>query len=82
MKELVIFAAQFGTVFALAFQSQSVNKGHYLAAFFNSLAIGTGQFFVLKMVPAAHGSGELFAFMAAGPLAVVCSMWAHRKVMK
>ena len=81
MMEFVIFAATFGTVFALGFQSQCVNGGHYLAAFFNSLAIGTGQIFILKLVPDASSVGQIAAYMLGGPFGIVCSMWAHRRWM-
>ncbi len=81
MTELVIFCATFGTVFALGFQSQCVNSGHYIAAFFNSLAIGTGQFFILKLVPEAHGIGQYMAYLLGGPLGIIASMWAHRRWM-
>lgn len=81
MTELIIFLATFGTVFALGFQSQCVNGGHYLAAFFNSLAIGTGQIFILKLVPDAHGFGQYAGYMLGGPFGIVASMWAHRRWM-
>lgn len=80
MNALFIFIATFITVFALGFQSQNVNQGHYKAAMLTSFAIGAGNLFILRMVPV----GDVWAsaaYLCAGPLAIVASMWVHERVL-
>ena len=72
-----LFASTFGLVFALGLQSQLVNNGHYLAAFFNSLCIGACNLVLFKTAPDATGL-QIVAYLAGGPLGIVCAMWAYR----
>jgi hypothetical protein len=78
MIELLIFASSFVSVFALGFQSQNVNNGHYWAAFMTSFAIGGGHLLLYKLVPDASLS-EVLAYLIGGPLGITASMWAHRR---
>lgn len=78
MQVLIIFSATFCVVFALGFQSQVVNHGHYKAAFLNSFLISLAQLAILKYVPQAHGAYDYAAYMLGGPLGIISSMWAHR----
>lgn len=80
MIELLLFASTFVTVFALGLQSLNVNGGHYVAAFFTSFVIGTGNLFVLKLVPGA-GLTEIAAYLAGGPFGIMASMWMHRRTI-
>ncbi len=81
MTPIYIFISTFALVFALGMQSQHVNKGHYKAAFVNSLMIGGANIVLYKTVPNANLM-EIAAYLIAGPIAIVCSMWAHRKYYK
>lgn len=80
MNAFILFAGTFVTVFALGFQSLNVNAGHYRAAALTSFAIGGGNLLILKMVPSGDASA-IAAYLAAGPLAIVASMWVHRRTM-
>ena len=80
MNALLLFAGVFATVFALGFQSLNVNAGHYRAAAVTSFAIGCGNLLILKMVPAGD-MAAMAAYLAAGPLAIVASMWTHRRTL-
>lgn len=80
MTALLIFASTFILVFALGFQSQNVNNGHYKMAFLTSFAIATSNLVLYKTVPQANWL-EISAYVMAGPLAIVASMWAHRRWM-
>lgn len=74
---LLLLLSTFGVVFALGLQSQLVNNGHYIGAFFNSLAIGACNLVLLKLVPDASGL-EIAAYLAGGPLGIVASMSVYR----
>lgn len=78
MQVAIIFVATFCVVFALGFQSLTVNRGQFALAFFNSFVISAAQLAILKFVPAAHGFLDYAAYMTGGPLGIVSSMWAHR----
>ena len=80
MTILAIFASTFVLVFALGFQSLNVNRGHYWAAFFTSLAIGGSNLVLFKTVPQADWM-QIIAYLTGGPFGIVASMWAHRRWM-
>ena len=80
MTHLLLFASTFIVVFALGFQSQNVNQGHYRAAALTSFFIGGGNLMILKMVPDGDISA-MAAYLIAGPLAIVASMYVHRRTM-
>jgi hypothetical protein len=77
---LYIFGGTFVTVFALGLQSLNVNGGHYWAAALTSFAIAGGNLVILKFVPQGEIT-QLLAYLAAGPLAIVASMTAHRRII-
>ncbi|RCS59940.1 hypothetical protein [Parvibium lacunae] len=81
MTALALLFSTFVLVFALGFQSQNVNGGHYKSAAITSLAIGAGQMILYKLAPTANWI-EIAAYLCGGPLGIVVSMWAHRKFMK
>lgn len=80
MSELILFTSCFVSVFALGFQSQNVNGGHYLSAFLTSFVIGIGHLALYRFMPGASSS-EIAAFLAGGPLGIVASMWVHRRTL-
>ena len=77
MTALLIFASVVVSVFALGFQSQNVNQGHYLAAALTSFAIGGGTLVLYKTLPDSSPL-EIAAYLAGGPIGITLSMWAHR----
>ncbi len=80
MSTVIVFVSTFVAVFALGFQSLNVNQGHYKSAALTSFAIGGSNLFILKIIP----DGDLYAMVAyliAGPLAIVSSMWVHRHTL-
>lgn len=81
MQAAIIFAATFVVVFALGFQSLTVNQGHYRAAFLNSFLISAANLAILKYVPQAHGAYEYLAYMTGGPLGIITSMYVHRRTL-
>ena len=78
MTALALLASTFALVFALGMQSQLVNNGHYVGAFFNSLAIGTCNLVLFKLAPEASGL-EVAAYLAGGPFGIVAAMAVYRK---
>ena len=80
MIELALFASTFVVVFALGFQQQNVNGGHYLAAFFTSFVIGGAYLFLYKLVPDA-GPREMAAYLAGGPFGITAGMWVHARTL-
>lgn len=80
MKELILFASTFVAVFALGFQSQNVNQGHYLAAAITSLFIGVSSIFLYKFMPEANAP-QLAAYLAGGVAGIVSSMYIHRRTL-
>lgn len=81
MNELLLLVSTFGLVFALGMQSQFVNNGHYLSAFFNSVAISLGQLGALQVVHAQTG-WDYAAYLLGGPIGIVCSMHIYRRHWK
>ncbi len=80
MNELILFFSCAASVFALGFQSQNVNQGHYLAAAITSLAIGAGHLALYRLMPGA-GPSEIAAYLIGGPIGITASMWAHRRTL-
>jgi len=80
MSALLIFTSTFVLVFALGFQSLNVNNGHYKAAFFTSFAIASSNLILFKTIPQADWL-EISAYLIAGPLAIIASMWAHKRFL-
>jgi len=80
MTEAILFASVFISVFALGFQSQNVNQGHYKSAFLTSFAIGAGHLALYRLMPGASLS-EIAAFLAGGPFGIVGSMYVHRRTL-
>lgn len=81
MTALSLFASTFALVFALGLQSLNVNGGHAIAAFITSLMIGIANLVLFKLAPEASGV-EIAAYLAGGPLGIVCSMKTHRHLVR
>lgn len=81
MTELALFVSVFVSVFALGFQSQNVNQGHYLAAFMTSFLIGGGHLALYRLMPEASLS-EVVAYLLGGPFGIIASMVVHRRYMR
>lgn len=79
MTALALFGSTCGLVFFLGLQSLNVNSGRFLAAFVTSFGIGLGNLVLYKLAPDANG-GEIIAYLCGGPVGIVGSMWAHRKI--
>lgn len=77
MLELAIFTSTFLSVFALGFQSQNVNQGHYLAAALTSLVIGGSTLWLYKLLPEADIT-QCAAYLLGGVLGILASMRVHR----
>ena len=80
MHALLIFGSTFTLVFALGFQSQNVNRGHYKAAFLTSFVISISNIVLYKFVPQANLI-EVCAYLTAGPVAIVAAMYCHERWM-
>lgn len=79
MTELLIFSATFFSVFFLGFQSLIVNSGHVVVAMMNSTLIGMAQLFLLKSIPHSNTWQEYLAYIIAGPFAVPCAIYVHKR---
>lgn len=77
MTALALFLSTLVLVFTLGMQSQFVNNGHYVGAFFNSLAIGASNLVLYRLAPDAAGI-EVAAYLAGGPIGIVLAMWVYR----
>jgi len=75
---LILFASTFASVFALGFQSQNVNQGHYKSAAFTSLVIGGSTIWLYKFMPGADVLGTI-GYLAGGVAGILASMCAHRR---
>ncbi len=75
---LILFASTFLSVFALGFQSQNVNQGHYFWAGVTSLVIGGSTMWLYKYMPEADALGKV-AYLAGGVAGILASMVAHRR---
>ena len=76
MTAVALFASTFALVFLLGVQQLNVQHGHQAAAFVTSIAIGSSQLALYKMAPDAGGI-EIAAYLAGGPLAIICAMRVH-----
>lgn len=81
MSELMLFSSSFALVFFLGLQSLNTNRGHYVAAFFTSFAIGISNLMLFKLAPEADPS-EMVAFILGGPGGIVSSMLFHKRFFK
>lgn len=76
MTALTLFLSTFAVVFLLGVQQLNVQHGHQLAAFATSIAIGGANLALFKLAPEASGT-EILAYLAGGPVGIVCAMRAH-----
>ena len=81
MNEAWLFLSTLVLVFALGLQSLNVNGGHYVAAFATSFLIGAANLVVLKLAPNATLT-EIIAYLSGGPIGIVLSMAAHKRLIR
>lgn len=74
--------ATFASVFLLGFQSRTVNSGHYMLAFINSVLIGLANLTLFKLVPAVQTGSEFVAYILGGPLGIMCAIYVHERFLK
>jgi hypothetical protein len=82
MTALALFASTFILVMALGLQSLHVNRGHHIAAFITSFAIGTGNLVLLKIVPGDTTAIDVAAYLLGGPFGIVTAMWLHPRIVR
>ena len=80
MNELILFFSCAASVFALGFQSQNVNQGHYWSAAATSLVIGGSTIWLYKKLPDADTLGTI-AYLVGGVSGITASMWVHRRTL-
>lgn len=80
MNAFLCFVSTFVAVFALGFQSQNVNQGHYWAAAWTSLAIGVSSIFLYKLMPES-GPLEILGYLVGGVTGITASMYVHRRTL-
>jgi hypothetical protein len=81
---LIVFIAQFFLIMLLGLQSINVNRGQKLLAAITSLLLGVSGFFVTGIVAQVYQQFQsqgvtitLIAFLAAGPLGIITSIFIH-----
>jgi hypothetical protein len=80
---ILLFLSSFFVVFMLGFQSKNVNGNHYVLAALTSTGIGIVNVYVMRAVASSNSSPwELSAYVAGGPLGIICSMWVHDTFVK
>lgn len=80
MNAFLTFASTFVAVFALGFQSQNVNQGHYWAAALTSLAIGASSIVLYKLMPDSSVL-EILSYLIGGVTGITASMYVHRRTL-
>ena len=79
MNAIFLFLSTLALVFCLGLQSLNVNRGHYVAAFVTSFAIGASNLVLFKLAPDASGI-EIAGYLLGGPIGIVCAMRAHGRL--
>lgn len=77
---LMAFLATFAAVFALGFQSQNVNQGHYSAAALTSLVISVSSIVLYKVMPDSNPL-EIVGYLVGGVTGITSSMYIHRRTL-
>jgi hypothetical protein len=77
MTAIILFTSTFVTVLALGLQSLNVNGGHRVMAFLTSFLIGAGNLVLFKVLPGPTTEIETAAYLAGGPVGIVCAMVLH-----
>lgn len=86
MSELIIFLSQFACVYLLGVQSLMVRDANCTGAAMGSIMIGVSQFYIFAIIgglsSADIGNGDWWAFILAGPIAIVTSIKTHPMINK
>lgn len=80
MNAVFCFLSTFVAVFALGFQSQNVNQGHYWAAALTSVAIGASSIVLYKLMPDSSAL-EILGYLVGGVTGITASMYVHRRTL-
>ncbi len=79
--EIILFLSQFALVFLIGFQSQNVRDNRYFGSAVCSFLLGLSQCFQWRLMPNAT-TVEMAVWLFAGPLAIMCAIWAHPRIFK
>ena len=83
---LMIFSAQFVTVFLLGIQSLMVRDTNYLGAALGAFLIGITQFFLFGTIGQLGADDVMhlrwWSFITAGPMAICLSMALHPHIKR
>jgi len=83
MEYLAVFGTGFVSVFALGFQSRNVNHGNYGWAAGTSFFVGLSQASLWTHITSpSAGPLAWLVYGAAGSLAIVSSMYVHKKYIQ
>jgi len=86
VNELIVFVSQFMLVFLLGFQTQNVIRGFYFQAALTSFLLGLAGWFTITIVSKMNAIDFMtlmfFAYIVAGPLAIISAMKLHRVLFK
>ena len=86
MSVVIIFLSQFLCVFLLGIQSLMVRDSNCYGAAVGSLMIGVSQFYIFSIIGGLSasdiGNYNWWAFILAGPLAIVVSIKMHPLIIK
>ena len=75
MESLIVYLAQFSTVYLLGVQSLMVRDHNYVGAFLGSLFIGICQFYIYNVTDTISMlSFNWYVFILAGPMAIMLAM--------
>jgi hypothetical protein len=86
VNELIVFVSQFMLVFLLGFQQMNVMRGFYFQAALTSFLLGLSGWATITIVSKFQVTDFLtllfFAYIVAGPLAIISAMKLHRVLFK
>jgi len=86
MTAALIFIAQFSMIFLLGWQQQNVAKRLYVNAAITSMLLGIAGWFTVTIMATMRTFDILSivfaAYIVAGPIAIVLSMYAHDHIFK
>ncbi len=80
---ITLFLVSVVGIFAQAFQSKSINGGHYLLAAAGSVFIGLSQAFIWRAITVQNASLlETMVYAIGGGTGCLLAMWTHQKTVK
>lgn len=82
IEAFVVFLVTVTNVFALGFQSQNVNHGHYVWAACTSTILGFLNLFLFRSLPNTDSIVTLAAYIVAGPVGILLAMLVFRRYLR